>query len=218
MFFDRNRLSKYHSGQEDLPMRRRFGKLIGILILAPVFFFLMLNAHELGHTLLARLAGDENATYYLYKQFDLDKACVGCNVYDPRKLSDLGNLVVTLGGVLATALVLLIQVWVWRRPGRARVYPYLVITAIITVASDVPFQVFRGMQADVAGQSGLTGVDLADFLYILHSRFAVPIEMAKFGLLLFAATYCFVCYRMVCSRPGCARPGAGAHEVVRQGD
>ena len=168
-----------------------------LLIFAPFAFLIMINVHEIGHTLLARALGDGDAVYYLYKQFDADKACFGCNIYDARKLSELGNLLVSLGGVLASQLVVFALVWVWRRRAWVREPRYLIVTAIILFASDVPFQVFRGIQADIASQAGLVRVDLADFLYLLHRMFAIPLDVGKIGLLVVAVLYCLLVFRSV---------------------
>ena len=178
-------------------MPAKLHTLSTLLVFAPVTFLIMINVHEIGHTLLARALGDEDAVYYLYKQFDVDKACFGCNIYDARKLSRFANMLVTLGGVLASQLIVFVLVWVWRRRAWVHDHRYLIVTAIIIFASDVPFQVSRGIQADVASQTGLLRIDLADFLYLLHGTFAIPPDAGKIGLLVVAILYCLLVFRAV---------------------
>jgi len=193
-------------------------RLSAIIVFAPIAFLIMINAHEIGHTLLARALGDDDAAYYMYKRFDVDKACFGCNIYDARKLSEFGNMLVTLGGVLSSQLVVLVLVWLWSRRVRLHDHRHLIVTAIIVFASDVPFQVFRGIQADVAGQARLTRIDLADFLFLLHKAFAIPVDAGKMGLLVLAITYCLLLFTAVrhqmwrprtVSAPGRNAAGAG---------
>jgi hypothetical protein len=172
-------------------------RLFAIIVFAPIAFLIMINVHEIGHTLLARALGDEDAAYYIYKQFDVDKACIGCNIYDERKLSAFGNMLVTLMGVLFSQLVVLVLAWVWSRGVRLQDYRHLLVTAIIVFALDVPFQVFRGIQADVAGQAGLVRIDLADFVFLLHRAFAIPVDVSKIGLFVIAITYCLLLFRAV---------------------
>lgn len=172
-------------------------RLSAIIVFAPIAFLIMINVHEIGHTLLARALGDEDAAYYLYKKFDVDKACLGCNIYDERKLSEFGNMLVSLGGVLSTQLVVWVLVWVWSRRVRLPDHRHLLVTAIIVFASDVPFQVFRGIQADVAGQARLVRIDLADFVFLLHSAFGIPVDAGKIGLFVLAITYCLLLFSAV---------------------
>jgi hypothetical protein len=181
-------------------MRTKWRRLLAIILFAPVIFLVMVNIHEIGHTLLARALGDEDAVYYLYREFDTDKACFGCNIYNPRKLTAFENTLVTVAGVLSSQLVVLGLLWLWSRRTRHPGHHYLMVTAIIIFASDVPFQVFRGIRADVASQTGLVRVDLADFLYILHRTLALPVDAGKIGLLLVAAAYCLWLFRAVRSR------------------
>ncbi len=70
-----------------------------ILVSIPLAFLCMLNLHEIGHTVFARLSGDGEAVYYLYQRFPNGGFCMGCNIYDESKLS--------------TGLVVASVVYVW---------------------------------------------------------------------------------------------------------
>lgn len=70
-------------------------------LLIPVFLVGFTVVDELGHTLLARAAGDTQAVFYLWR-VDENGACLGCTNTDHTKLTTTENLVVVLGGLLAT--------------------------------------------------------------------------------------------------------------------
>jgi hypothetical protein len=95
---------------------RRFGAVVCLVVLcAPVVTVVMVVAHEVGHTVVARVLGDGRATFVLYSH-----DCIGCNLYDSARLSPWGNVAVSLGGVLFTALltVAAVAMLAWRgRPG-----------------------------------------------------------------------------------------------------
>ena len=61
----------------------------------------MINIHEIGHNVFAKLFGDTRAYYALCKFHpDGSVVCIRCNVYDVTKLSFGGKFIVTLGGVI----------------------------------------------------------------------------------------------------------------------
>ena len=132
--------------------------------------FLMLNVHEIGHTVFARLFGDRSASYALYRlQPNGSVACIGCNAYDESQLSFLGNAVVTLGGVLFTQGLALLLLWYG---GRSRNAPCRGFCAVLmnVCLFDAVVQVAQGLAADTARQTALTRVDLADFVWLLSNR------------------------------------------------
>jgi hypothetical protein len=57
---------------------------------------IMINNHEIGHTVFARAAGDRNSHYSLLKRE---------NYFDYTKLSRYGNAVVPMGGVIFSELM-----------------------------------------------------------------------------------------------------------------
>ena len=63
------------------PHRRRV--VISYALSVAAALFIMLNWHEMGHTAFARLFGDADASYALYKSHPGGRlACNRCNVYD----------------------------------------------------------------------------------------------------------------------------------------
>jgi len=81
-----------------------------LVLLAISALLIALNLHEMGHTLAARAGGDVDAMYYLYRNDPHTGTCIGCNVYDETRLSYLGNLWVTIAGVLTTQMI---AFWLW---------------------------------------------------------------------------------------------------------
>lgn len=114
-----------------------------------VFLFAMVNVHEVGHTVFARLLGDDSAHYVLY-QVQGRSTCLGCNFYDSSRLGDLANVLVNLGGVIFTQLLCWIAILLLAGHGRAVIKPWMLLTAIvITWAGDVILQLVLGLQADI---------------------------------------------------------------------
>ncbi|MGH7665972.1 MAG: hypothetical protein ACREOA_02935 [Candidatus Dormibacteria bacterium] len=156
--------------------------LWGIAVIA--LTFLMINIHEIGHTVAARLGGDSTASYHLYQTYrsgELD--CIGCNVYDPSKLSFWGKFWNAAGGVLATQAVAILALGAIRyRVTRRTVGRLLKVFVVICVIGDALYQTVQALLAPIATQSGLTNVDFADALYLLHVRFGYSVIALKGSL------------------------------------
>jgi len=163
-------------------LRRNFTQGLfyaGMIVLSA---FVMVNVHEIGHTILARLSGDSHATYALYRlNSNGDLSCIGCNVYDETALSWAGNVMVALGGVLfSQALAMLVLGlggrrkfhWCWR----------FCQILVAVCALDAVFQVLQGILAHVSTQTNLTRVDLADFVWLVSGRTGVSAGVIKMAL------------------------------------
>lgn len=154
------------------------GKTLVILITVFVAGFIMLNIHEIGHTIFARLLGDPQARYVLYQPGE----CIGCNLYDESKLSPWGNVLNSAAGLIVTQLVALGLVWLSRRRSRNPLARSALGTALVIFLLDVPVQVLQGLVADVNHQTHLTRVDMADVLYLLNSLLGTPVSVLKIAL------------------------------------
>lgn len=162
-------------------------RLLAVLFI-PVAFFLMLNVHEVGHTVVARLFGDGGAVYYLYGPQPGGGYCVGCNFYDPKVLSLTGNLVVTLGGLIFTQLLVLMLLF-GRSSGRYWFSGRLVHILIGVCILDLVFQVFGGLSRNVMYQSALSGTDMADFIYLSVNGIGMGQGTVKLAILVVAMVY-----------------------------
>ena len=146
-----------------------------------VALFVMINVHEIGHTVLARLLGDSRATYALYRLHpDGRLACIGCNVYHEEALSWAGNVAVALGGVLFT------QGWAWgllryAQQGKGHRCGFFCKILIGVCGFDALFQGLQGLLADIGRQTGLMRVDMADFLWLLSEGTGLPDATLKVG-------------------------------------
>lgn len=125
------------------------------------------------------------AIYYLYRRYP-GGDCLGCNVYDERRLGYGANLAVTVAGVLVTQIAALgfLAAAARRRAGTGARASFLVLAGVCFV--DLPLQVGQALAADVAHQSRLTGVDLADTLYLIGTRVPLTAAALKAGLLIAA--------------------------------
>ncbi|MEM9326450.1 MAG: hypothetical protein AAGA85_12365 [Bacteroidota bacterium] len=61
---------------------------------------IVITNHEIGHTLVARLAGDRSAYFKWVGSLPSGGTCIGCSFYDPKALSRAGNALVPVGGFL----------------------------------------------------------------------------------------------------------------------
>ena len=114
-----------------------------------VFIFVMVNVHEIGHTTVARLLGDDSAHYVLY-QVQGRSSCLGCNLYDSSRLGDVANVFVNLGGVIFTQLLCWIAIFLLAGGERGLIKRWMLLSAIgITWLGDVVVQLVQGLVANV---------------------------------------------------------------------
>ena len=113
-----------------------------------VFLFVIVNVHELGHTVFARLLGDGSAHYVLYQEQG-GSTCMGCNLYDSSRLGNVANVLVNLGGVISTQLLGWSAIFLLGR-GRPSIPRWMLLTAIVmTWSGDVILQLVQGLVANV---------------------------------------------------------------------
>jgi hypothetical protein len=154
---------------------RRIGFVLALMLLAVACLVVMVDVHELAHTAAARLGGDRGAAYYLYRHHP-GGDCLGCNVYDERRLGYGANIAVTVAGVLVTqvAALGLLVIGARRRAGTWARAAWLVAAGVFFL--DLSLQVGQALAADVAHQTRLSRVDLADTLYLVGTRTPIPVS------------------------------------------
>ena len=112
-----------------------------------VFLFVMVNVHEIGHTVVARLLGDDSAHYVLY-QAQGSGGCLGCNLYDSSRLGDIANVIVNFGGVIFTQVLCWSAVLLLALGQRVAIKQWMLLTVIaITWLGDMILQLVQGLQA-----------------------------------------------------------------------
>jgi len=160
-----------------------------LILLIPVLLVLFALIHETGHTLLARWFGDPNSTFYLMK-IDESGECLGCNITDHSKLSDSGNLWVSLGGLLFTQIsavaLLLLGAWM-----KTDFFPKSSLGKIgLTFAFlDVSVQLVQGLAYDISKHVFPTGVDMMDFILLTSKTTGLGQSSLKAGLTIVAVFY-----------------------------
>ena len=149
---------------------RKVLTVVLIVLLIPVFLIAFTVIHELGHTILARLLGDPGSVFYLAK-IEKHSTCLGCNIYDPAKLSWGANLIVSLGGLLATQLVALTALFLLRlRKNNPLSLRILSFVALGFAFLDVPVQAIQGLLYNLNRHSWPTNVDLMDFMLLVQAK------------------------------------------------
>jgi hypothetical protein len=115
------------------------------------FLLVMVNVHEIGHTVVARLLGDVSAHYVLY-QAEGRSSCMGCNFYDSSRLGDGANVLVNFGGVIFTQLLCWTAILLLARRDGGVLKRWMLLSAIgMTWALDVILQLVQGLYADIPG-------------------------------------------------------------------
>ena len=163
-----------------------------VLLFGLAFLFLMVNVHEIGHTVFARLLGDDSAHYVLYQQQG-SSTCMGCNLYDSSRLGNVGNVLVNLGGVIFTQLlgwtaVLLLAI------GRPAIPRWMLLTAIvITWSGDVILQLVQGLLTTVPQElprgPERTYTDYLAVVWFLRNQTGADASDLKVGLLIGTIAY-----------------------------
>ncbi|MBV9817934.1 MAG: hypothetical protein JOZ07_06235 [Solirubrobacterales bacterium] len=156
------------------------GRALRLLAGAVLLTFCMINVHEIGHTVAARLAGDPHASYALYETYPSGRLqCLGCNHYDAARLSFWGRFLVSVAGVLATQLVALAALMLAALSGRRPSLAALVLVFVVFVLGDAVYQTLQALTAPVATQTGLTNVDFADALFLLREHWHLSAALLK---------------------------------------
>lgn len=169
---------------------RPIAYFICTLVFVMTVLMLALNIHEIGHTLVAQLSGDHGARYFLYRHDAARGTCLGCNIYDASRLSYMGNVAVTVGGVVTTQLVA-VALLVWSsRQKRYSLRRRTSLVAAVIFSVDAPLQVFQAIIANVGTQRALTRVDLADTLYLVAQR--IPASPTALKVILACALFLYM--------------------------
>lgn len=156
-----------------------------------VLMFVMVNVHEIGHTIFARAFGDSGAYYTLHSSHfggPGGGSCWGCNYFNASKLSFSGKLWTSAGGVVATQLVAwlllaLVARWPYGLPAK------VLSLGVVLFMSDAAYQTLQGLRANIATQTYLTRVDFADVIWLLHKHWGTSVSGLK--VILGAATVCY---------------------------
>jgi peptidase M50B-like protein len=167
-------------------------RFLRVVLFGLVFLLLMVNVHEVGHTVFARLLGDGSAHYVLYQQRG-SSTCMGCNLYDSSRLENVANALVNLGGVIFTQLLGWSAILLLAR-GRPAAPRWLLLTAIvITWSGDVILQLVQGLLANVPQElprgPERTYTDYLAVVWFLRNQTGADASDLKIGLLIGTIVY-----------------------------
>ena len=168
---------------------RKVLKWLAVVLVGLSSLFIMVNIHEIGHTLLARLLGDPDSTYYLVRIYPGGGMCLGCNIYDESKLTWAGTLLTSLGGALFTQAGFWLQLWLSSLAGVAAWLRGLVRLSAWIFFVDLPLQMLQAFRSDVAQPENFTQVDFADVSWLLSQRVDLPIAGIRVILAVLCAAY-----------------------------
>jgi ketosteroid isomerase-like protein len=161
---------------------RRIAVIILVILLIPVFLVTFTVTHEMGHTILARGLGDPDSVFYLAR-IEEHSACLGCNIYDASKLSWGGNLIVSLGGLIATQFAALTALFLLGSDQEKRFLRRILASFALGFAFlDVPVQVIQGLLYNLNHQTFPTNVDLVDCMLLVQEKVGASQLLLK-GLL-----------------------------------
>ncbi|MFE2749319.1 hypothetical protein ACFXKS_30455 [Streptomyces scopuliridis] len=163
---------------------------IGIVaVTVALGLFVALNIHELGHTAVAWLAGDHNASYELR----CEPAGFGCNHFDATGMSKPEKLAVTLGGILVTQIITWSLVLLRRRAG-LRWRP--VLTALVAVFAIDPVLQFVQAALTPLPEYDLTKVDFTAGATLLGWSQSFSLVVFIGGALAYIAVWVRLGYRV----------------------
>ena len=162
--------------------------LLGILVVVLFLFYsaVFISIHELGHVAVMRLLGDEDAWFYLVK-VDQDGRCLGCTTSGPQEVSWAGDVVIRLGGLLATQTVALTALLLLSlRPRSKWIVRTLSVVALTFAFFDILAQVPQGLYYNLDKMKFETGVDLVDLMLLIQMKIDASQTLLK-GVILGAA-------------------------------
>ena len=161
-------------------MRKAF-LVILVALLVPLYLAAYVSIHEIGHTTLARFLGDPDSAYYLIK-IDENSRSIGRTDYDISKLSWGANLLVSVGGMLATQIAAFVSLFLLRFRRADRSLGRAISIIAFLFAFDVPFQLMQALGYRGLHPTWSTGVDFMDFMLLLQMELGLRLALLKWIL------------------------------------
>lgn len=168
-------------------------RIVRLVLFVIAFTFLMINWHEIGHTVVARVLGDSSAHYVLYNS-TATSSCAGCNLYNSARLSDSANIIVNFAGVLFTQILAWVAI-VLMASRSARVIPSSMLWTVIVVSwlGDLVFQVAQGLATAVPVNfprgPEMSYTDFSAILWFAHHMTGVSVPTLRLLLIVGAMIY-----------------------------
>ena len=141
-------------------------------------WFIVLIIHEFGHTITAKILGD-NTAYFKIVQFQNGKlTAIGSNQYNIHAFNWWQIIIVSLAGVIFT-YILALTVLSFKNKTKHKLIKLTLNSIIFWGVFDLVFQEIQGLFADIVnrtqycgGTTGICGNDFADVFWILYVKIA----------------------------------------------
>ena len=126
--------------------------------------------HEYVHVAVARLFGDRQASYSLYRRYPTGGFCIGC--YSFGVLSNTASTFVKIGGVIFTQLffIALGATLKTKTVSFTTRLPMTILAVLFFL--DLPFQILQGFRP--APDAPKSGIDMADFSHLVSLQTNMP--------------------------------------------
>jgi len=149
---------------------RKFGLVALWVVLVCVALVVMINIHEIGHVLVARISGDSAASYHLYYSSP-NRSCIGCAFVDYNDLTSNDLIAVNAAGVVTTQIVAVLAALTLRyRTNLHKISQRSLIALIGVCLLDAGYQTFQGFKTPIPPNQFPTNVDAADFALLLGAK------------------------------------------------
>lgn len=171
---------------------KKITRILLFVVFIPLAILLVILIHEIGHVAVARLFGDNQASYFLYKRYPSGGFCIGC--FNFGILSDTGSLFVKIGGVIFTQLFFIALVLA-RKKRSLNFVPRLPMTILaVLFFLDLPFQILQGFRP--SPDAPKLGIDIADFSQLVSLQTNLSALSIKIVLVIAFVIYLLLMKRL----------------------
>lgn len=161
---------------------RKVGLVAIWLLLICAALAVMINIHEIGHVLIARISGDPTASYRLYFNGP-NRSCIGCAFINYNTLTANDLIVVNAAGVVTTQLLAVLAAATLRyRSDLNKILERSLIALTGVCLLDAGYQAFQGFQTTIPPNRFPTDVDAADFAFLVGAKTNLDSRTVTIGL------------------------------------
>ena len=167
-------------------------------------FLIVINIHEIGHTLVAKYLGDTHAYYKLIEFNNGHLTAIGKNVYALYIFNDLQIIFISLAGVLASQVFAIFLIFIATKIKKIKdtiFAKYLIFAS----GFDLAFQELQGIFAPLQHRNlmcprGVCGNDFADVFWLIAQKLnlnsTIGILAIKLISLLITIVWLYVLYKL----------------------
>lgn len=167
-------------------------------------FFIIINIHEIGHTLVSKYLGDTHACYKLVEFNNGHLTAIGKNVYNLYIFNDWQIIFISLAGVLASQVFAIFLIFI---ASKIKKIKNTTLTKYLIFASgfDLAFQELQGLFAPIQHRNlmcprGICGNDFADAFWLIARKLnlnsTIGIWAIKLISLFITIVWLYVLYKL----------------------